>query len=212
MNAIQEGLAICVFALGLPSAVGGWLYAHKELLAIQSLRLDVFLHGPVVLTFAAPDLVPPPQPDPQRATRTRRGRFRVLSNGAVLFAPSVALPLPILSLANLFAFKGSIAPAHGAGRVRVRAATGSTVALLSLGIAVFGIYLVPSLQCRLGDVTYPPGAWQCRLGGAGILALLASFAWLRVFVIRRRARSLVNEIREAMPRLYGTSAPRRAAG
>lgn len=185
-------------------AVYGWVASLFEVAKVRELDPSVFGAGPVVLRFDLLDL--PPHAATREPSRVSGGRFRVLSNGRILFVPRVYLPIPGLSLLNFGLFKGSIDRIDGVPRVSARATVGGTTLVASFGIAAAVLVLLPislalfdASACRLTvDGTPVEGAPACR-----VLALLAwvpfllfgGTAWGVYRTMQRRARRLALEIR-----------------
>jgi hypothetical protein len=205
VDVLREALGFTLLFFSAISALGAWLYTHKELSAIRGLQIDVFRHGPVVLSEAAPGFQPPTTGASRQVIQTRGGRFRILSSGEILFAPSVALPLPVVGFLNLFMFKGSISSSAGVVRVRVRAPTGSAVFLASFGVALVGLLLLPEVSCKVNGVAYPASAPECRHLVGLFASLLVLWAGLRLVGIRIRAGRLINHVRESLPAPHGAA-------
>jgi len=185
-------------------AVYGWIASHVELASVRALDPSVFGDGPVLLRFDLDDL--PPAAPTREAASIRGGQYRMLSNGRVLFAPRVFLPLPGLSLLNFGVFKGSIDRMEGVPHVSVRTTVGGTVLLASFGIAAIVLVLWPLVisvlnaeSCTVtinGRETAGGAAW--RIVAAALLtlmALLVGSAWGSFSIMRRRARRLALEVR-----------------
>jgi hypothetical protein len=117
----------------------------------------------------------------------------------------VAPSLPFLGLFNLLVFKGSLLPEGSVGRVSVRAPTGSTCLLVALAVSFGGALLLPSLSCKINGVPHPLSSPQCLGLFTAPFVFLVLVAFMRLAGVRLRARQLLNEVRESLPRLQGAA-------
>ena len=195
MEMVREALGSVLLLFGLAAALCAWVYGHRETLAIRNLRAGSFRRGPIVLSLSVPELRVLAAAAGQKPVRTKHGWFWVLGSGETLFAPHIRLPIPVLGLTNLFAFKGLIQPSQVSAQVVVRAPIGSSLAFISLVTALVGALIHFPGSCTINGVPFPSDSPRCLLIPTFFLGLVALLAALRLVGIRVRARWLIEELR-----------------
>ena len=182
-----EYVAVVMFVIILVVALLSFFYALWESIAIYRLRPNAFGRGRIVLSLARTL----PQFDLARLgyerITTATGQFRLLSPTECLFSPRFWGRVSSFRPRTPFPIKGRIRFSGSHAEIEGRAPLGT---FLFLGTWALAWPIIPILLYVAGKVSL---LYAVRFVGVGLAAVIG-MVWSSLFVERRRAQTIVEEI------------------